>query len=306
MTVRIGCSPTTWGVDFADHPANPPWSRVLDDIASVGCRWIELGPVGFLPTGRDELAAELDARGLRVAGTFLFQPIWDAAAFADVRATARDTCRLIAEQGGRHLVVVDRVNPVRDATAGRSAAAVRLAGRAWREYLHRIEAIAETAAGAGVRAVLHPHCGTYLEFDDEIAAALAELPAELVGLCVDTGHLRLAGADPVRTLTDWSGRVEHVHLKDVDPVVAGRVRAEGLSFWQAVDAAVFCPIGRGMVDFPAFAAALDAVRYDGVAIIEQDRNPRSGSDPRVDVAASLEYLATLGLAPAAPDEDDHA
>ena len=38
-----------------------------------------------------------------------------------------------------------------------------------------------------------------------------------VQLCLDTGHLLLAGGDPVRALRDWSARIGHVHVKDGDP-----------------------------------------------------------------------------------------
>jgi inosose dehydratase len=44
--VELATGPVTWGVDFADAPANPPWSLVLDDIAASGLGALELGPVG--------------------------------------------------------------------------------------------------------------------------------------------------------------------------------------------------------------------------------------------------------------------
>ena len=41
-----------------------------------------------------------------------------------------------------------------------------------------------------------------------------------VGLCIDTGHLYLAGTDPVDVARMATGRVLHVHLKDVDRALA--------------------------------------------------------------------------------------
>ena len=31
MTIKIGNAPCSWGVEFADDPRNPPWTRVLDE-----------------------------------------------------------------------------------------------------------------------------------------------------------------------------------------------------------------------------------------------------------------------------------
>lgn len=293
MSVEFGCSPTTWGVDFAHNPANPPWESVLDDIAAAGCRWLELGPVGYLPTDRDTLSAALSARDLRAIGSWAFQPIWDEASSGPVMANVRDTCRAIAQQDGDILVIVDRVNPVRDRTAGRSNAAERLRGRAWQAHMDRVRAIGEEAAKWGIRPVLHPHAGTYIEFGDEIEAALNSLGPETMGLCLDTGHFAFAGVDPADALIKYADRLEHVHLKDVDFATHQKVVKERLSFWQAIDLNVFCPIGDGIVDFGAVLRTLDQIGFDGVAILEQDRNPRSMTTPRDDLARSLAHLRSV-------------
>ena len=47
--ISIGNAPCSWGVEFADDPRNPPWTRVLDECRDAGYRGIELGPIGFMP-----------------------------------------------------------------------------------------------------------------------------------------------------------------------------------------------------------------------------------------------------------------
>ena len=59
--VRLATGPVSWGVDFAEAPANPLWTTVLDEIAATGLGALELGPVGFLPEDADTLRAELRA-----------------------------------------------------------------------------------------------------------------------------------------------------------------------------------------------------------------------------------------------------
>ena len=39
----------SWGVEFADDPRNPAWTRVLDECKAAGYDGIELGPIGFMP-----------------------------------------------------------------------------------------------------------------------------------------------------------------------------------------------------------------------------------------------------------------
>ena len=294
MKIRLATAPVSWGVDFAGAPGNPPWSRVLDEIARSGFAWTELGPIGYLP--EETLRAELDERGLRVGGSFVFQPLHERARLPHVLAVARRTCRAIAAAGGRHLVVIDLVAPDRVGTAGRPGAARRLGDADWLALIGGIRAVCELAGDEfGLTPVLHPHAGSHLEFEDEIERALAELEPDLAGLCLDTGHCAYAGIDPVALYERHAARVPYLHLKDVDPVVHARVVADRLDFWEAIGAGVFCPLGTGGVDFAALAAALARHGFDGWATAEQDRVAGSGDALR-DVAAGRRHLEAAGLA----------
>jgi inosose dehydratase len=263
--MRYATGPVSWGVDFAGAPGNPPWRAVLDGIAETGLTALELGPVGYLPESPDVLRRELAARGLTAIGSFVFEPLHDPAAFDRVLATARRAAAWIAAAGGRLLVVIDRAAPhARPAGPG---------------LADRVVAVAEIARAHGLEPVLHPHAATAIETAEEIEAMLATTG---LGLCLDTGHLTLAGLDPV----EWAARpdVRHVHLKDCRPAVA-----EGRGFWDAIAAGVFCPIGGGAVDFAGVIRALERNDYQGAAVLEQDRRPGSG-DPAGDVRRSLAHL----------------
>jgi len=293
MTMELAGSPTTWGVDFADHPLNPAWQRVLDEIAEAGCTRLELGPVGYLPEDPQVLRAELQARGLTAVGTFIFQPIHDPRATEQVTAVAARTCRLIGEMGGAHLVIVDQPSDERAACAGQGERARRLSAPESTGYVDRLVRIADQAQEHGIRAVLHPHAGTYVEFGDEIDAVFARIPAEAMGMCLDTGHLAYAGVDLVDVVHRYADRIEHVHLKDVDGHQLTLTRQAKRGFWDSIAAGIFCPVGEGIIDFPAFMAALRDIDYQGSATIEQDRHPASTSDPCGDLQRSVAYLTPL-------------
>lgn len=281
MTLRLAAGPVSWGVDFADAPDNPAPEVVLDGIAAAGVRWLELGPAGYLPAGREAL----ERRGLRAVGTFVFARFHDPREEV-TRATAA-ALDAIEAAGGSRLVLIDRPSDERAATAGRSAAARRLDERAWTAMVDRLRRAAEAAAERGVHAVVHPHAGGFIEFEDEIERLLAETD---LGLCLDTGHALYADIDPAALIRRHAARLRHLHLKDVTH------SAPELGFWEAVAAGVFCPLGDGLLDLAALRDALADAGYDGFATIEQDRRPGTAGDPVADLRTSVARLRAAGLA----------
>lgn len=290
MSIRLAASPTNWGIDFADAPTNPPWSDVLDQIAAGPLDALELGPVGYLPEEPAALREALAGRGLTAVGSFVFDNLHGPAELERVVAVAERACAAIAAAGGEVLVIIDSPSPARVATAGRSAAAPRRDGAGWARLMTGVERVADVARAAGLRPAVHPHAGGYLEFEDEVERLVADSP---VGLCLDTGHLAFAGADPAAAIRRFGDRLAHLHLKDVDGEVLDEVRAAGLDFWQAVERQVFCPLGAGIVDLAAVMASLEQVGYDGFATIEQDRVPGTGS-PVSDFEKSVAVMRETG------------
>ena len=281
--MKLATGPVTWGVDFADAPGNPPWQVVLDEIERSRVGALELGPVGYLPEDPGTLREALSSRGLTAVGSFLFEDFHDPALGRKLAAVTLRACRAISAAGGSVLVIIDRPSPVRAATAGRSEDAARLRGPAWRGMLDRFETTAWVARGHGLTPVVHPHAGSFVEFEDEIERLL---DATDLDLCLDTGHIAYAGMSPHGALTAYAPRLGHVHLKDVQGEVLRGVHDRKLDFWAAVAQGVFCPLGDGVVSLRAVLDVLAGAGYTGYATIEQDRVPGSGS-PLEDLLRSV-------------------
>ncbi|HEX7290017.1 MAG TPA: sugar phosphate isomerase/epimerase [Conexibacter sp.] len=298
--LRVGNAPLSWGVFEGDAETNPAWSSVLDEIVEAGYRRTELGPIGFLPEDADALRAELGRRELELGAGFVYEHMHDPAQREVVMRNTRRVGRLLSALGARHLVVIDRMVPERQRTAGRSERAERLSPEAWSEMIATIDAVARLAADEfGLRPVLHPHCGTHIEFADEIERALAELPHATIGLCVDTGHSAVAGLSAAELTDRYGERVEYLHIKDVDPVGLQRMLDEDLEFDEALGVGLFCPIGQGIVDFAGLRAALERIGFSGSATVEQDPDPRVDLSDYSGLAAareSLSFLRDVGLA----------
>ena len=73
MAVTIGGGSDAWGIWHANHPAQIPWRRYLDEVAEAGYRVLEPGNFGYLP--RDPATVkrqELADRGLMIPWGNLF------------------------------------------------------------------------------------------------------------------------------------------------------------------------------------------------------------------------------------------
>ena len=297
MSIRVGNAPCSWGIDYADEPGNLPWERCLDEVRASGVDCVDLGPPGYFPEEPGTLAEALARRGLALTAGHLFEHFNDPGARNAILAQAHRVCAVLTSLGVDRLVVIDHISPERGRTAGRSEAARRLPKADWSAMMASFAAVGRLARDEyGVRAALHPHAACYVEFDDEIEAAMNDLDPDLVGLCVDTGHSAYAGVDPTALVRRYGDRLVHVHFKDVDPGVRRQVLADGVDFERAVSRGIFCPLGQGMVDFAGFRDALAAVGYASWGSIEQDVDPAGRTDFVANARASISYLREVGIA----------
>lgn len=296
--LEIGNAPLSWGVFEGVDPNNPPWATVLDELKDAGYTSTELGPIGFYPEDIGLLKAELDRRGLSLSGGFVYEHLHDVANRELVIRNTQRVATILAALGASYLVIIDRMVPERQATAGRPEQAERLVGDDWRTLCETIELVGRIADEKyGLRPVLHPHCGSHIEFGDEIERILSEIDEARLGLCIDTGHSAVAGLQAADLVNTYQHRVEYFHLKDADHEAIQQMRERGLTFDQALSIGLFCPLGRGVVDFRALLRSLERLGFRGVATVEQDPDPRIRNHSGLTNAKeSFHYLRHVGLA----------
>jgi inosose dehydratase len=296
MTILVGNTPLSWGVHTAET-ASAPYQQVLDDICETGYAGCELGPWGYLPTEADTLRTELAARSLALTAACVpvrltHPPALDAGA-AHVLAVGR----LLAVLGARHLVLVDEVE--RDSRIARQAGRVHSPRFSEDEWLHFSAAVTQIARqlqdATGLKLAFQPHVGTHIESPEEARLLLDRLDPDLMDLCLDTGHWRYAGGDPVQALRDHGQRIGYVHLSDCDPNIRQFCIDEQLTFYEATQSGVFCALGEGDVDFPAVIQHLQALRYTGWVVVEQDALLEEPGADRINARRNREYLRKLGL-----------
>jgi inosose dehydratase len=297
LTIAIGNSPCSWGVEFADDPRNPPWTRVLDECRDAGYLGIELGPIGFMPEDAGLLGDALAARRLTLIGGVVFRPFHDGAKFDEVKDAALRTCRALRAHGAQHLVLIDSISPRRAPTAGRPSEAEPMAAAEWAGFIGRIRDVARMGAEEfGLTVSVHPHAAGFIDFEPEIERLLVDIDPKRLKICLDTGHSHYAGFDPVSFLRRHIDRVAYVHFKDIDPVVRTKVVDGRIGFYDACAQDIFCNLGKGMTEFPAFLRVLRAHDYAGWCTVEQDCDPAGPTSPVNDARANRAYLRSIGLA----------
>jgi inosose dehydratase len=280
---RIAGAPISWGVCEV-----PGWGwqydvqTVLTQMRTAGLAATEFGPDGFLADEPRRMAKVLADHGLRAVGGFVpvvlhdleYEPVLDLDAFI---AAGADTLVLAAATG-------------RDGYDDRPA----LDGSGWATLLRNLDRLAAQAAEHGITATLHPHVGTMVENPDDVRRVLA---GSDIGLCLDTGHLLIGGVDPVRLAREHTGRIRHVHLKDVDSAWAAEVQAGRIGYTEAVGLGLYRPLGSGDIDIAAIVTTLEDAGYDGWYVLEQDTvlaGEPIDEGPLGEVKKSIAHLRGLG------------
>ena len=312
--MHVANAPCSWGIlEFESTTLAPAAAQVLDEIAATGYSGTELGDWGFLPTDAGRLADDLDRRRLALVGAFVDVALTDRAAHDGGEATALRTARLLAAASLFHtstssasaassvvppvIVLSDATarDPMRTARAGRITPEDSLTSAQWDIVAAGAERIARAVREAtGLRTVFHHHCATYVETPGDIDALMQRTSADLVGLCLDTGHATFGGGDPVTLVDRYRGRIRHVHFKDCSREIADRARADAWDYVTAVRHGLFCELGRGEVDFASVRDRLRAHGYDGWIVVEQDVLPAMGT-PAASAERNRRFLAGLGL-----------
>ncbi|MGF1684040.1 TIM barrel protein [Photobacterium minamisatsumaniensis] len=292
----IACAPCCWGVESSDNPYNPNWMTVLCESKQAGFVGLELGPYGFLPLEADTINTALYLKELEICAGTIFEPLSELEHQVDILAKTERLCAFLQNIGTTKLVVIDCVNDIRSRYAGISDEAPRLDDQRWNVMMTTIKMISDIAKKYQVRAVVHPHAGGYIEYQDELDRMLNDISADDAGLCLDTGHLYYAEMDPAQSLIDYAERLEYVHFKDVNKARLDKAITEQVGFWQACADGVMCPIGEGAVNYEQVAHALQTIGYNGWITIEQERDPRNADTTLPDIKKSRQYLLDNGFA----------
>jgi len=153
--------------------------------------------------------------------------------------------------------------------------------------------IGRRSADEGIKFAVHAHMWSQFENRHEIDYVLEQTDPKQVYFVLDTGHITLAGIDPVELTRQLGHRIVEFHLKDTRPEHRGGAKAR-LERPDVMKDPPFFPLGHGGVDFPAIKAHLDRIGWQGWLTVELDSSPFR--PPKESARLSKQYLEkTLGL-----------
>jgi inosose dehydratase len=268
-----------WG-----HQLDP--ERVLSEAAAVGEGAIEAGPPGFLPDRSLEAKPILKRHRLRVVAgpvqAILHHHDMAGAELAHIDGQASWLAALGAET-----LVLSAMPP----RGSGHAHGIVLSSTGWAHLLHLIGSVQHVCSRHKLRLAVQPRYGSMIQGPGDIERLLVGTEA---GLCLDTGQLVLVGADPVEVLELAAGRIQHVHLNDIDEKLAIQVREFGLDYAEAISQNLYKTLGTGDGSVDRVVESLRRTGYRGWYTLDQDtRLPSADDRPLGAISRSLQHLRAL-------------
>ncbi len=268
------------------------FERSLRECAKLGYRWIETFWSYLEPWEKDpaRLEDKMATMGLRMETVSNSGPLnmrfQDPAARKEVIADHMRLVRFIKALGRDHL----KINCGPRNPGGNTA-------EIYREQAKTFDELGRRISDEGLRFGVHAHLWSQFETPQDVERIFELTDPEHVGFILDTGHISMAGMDPLALTKTYEHRIVEFHLKDVAPEHRGGYRGPALDRGRVntgPDDLIFFSLGKGGVDFPGVLAHLDSIGWKGWFTVELDRAVTTAMD---DAAKSKRYIEqTLGLA----------
>ena len=270
----------------------PDWSgpanfiRSIDEASEIGYHWIEtFWPyVARWENNPQGLKDELNKRNLKLEtvsnGAGMRTDFVDAGQRAGVIEDHMKLIRFINGFGCDHLKI--------NIGGQRKPGDERVA---YKEMATTFTEIGKRMTDMGMKFGVHAHLNSAFETRQDVDAIMELTNPKEVYLILDTGHVSMAGMDPVKLTRDYTSRIIEYHMKDVAPEHkggykgsgpyrapggGGRGRGQQSQQDENLPASVryrdrhFFELGRGGVDFPAILEILNAVSWKGWMTVELD------------------------------------
>ena len=286
-THRLALSPSCWGVsEVKDWGHQIDAERVLSECAAVGEGAITAGPPGFLPDRSDHARKLLRRNRLQVVAGQVQAILHHHETRGPELAHIDGHAHWLAAIGGETLVL--SAIPEREAGSTRPD---ELSNAQWAHLLHLIGSVEHVCARHRLKLAVQPRFGSTIQGPEEIERLLVGSEA---GVCLDIAHLVIAGADPIEVVELTAGRIQHVHLNDVDLDLAREVRERSLEYREAVSRSLYRPLGEGGAKVARVTEALRRSDYRGWYSLEQDTRLATTDDrPLGQISRSLEFVLPL-------------
>lgn len=271
--VKLGIAPIAWtNDDMPDLGKENTFEQCVSEMALAGFTGSEVG--NKYPRDTEALKKALQLRGMEICNQW-FSCFLLTKPLEEVEQEFRNQLSYLKTMGAKIIGVSEQSYSVQGMVDtpifGHKYV---MSDEEWEVFckgLNRLGKIAKEEYGISL--TFHHHMGTVVQDEAEVDRMMENTDSEYVSLLFDTGHFAYCGVNPLKMVKKYTGRIKHVHLKDIRKEVVEKVKAEKLSFLDGVRLGTFTVPGDGCIDFDPIFKVLEVSGYEGYMLVEAEQDP---------------------------------
>lgn len=293
--VKLGIAPIAWtNDDMPDLGKENTFEQCVSEMALAGFTGSEVG--NKYPRDTEALKKALQLRGMEICNQW-FSCFLLTKPFEEVEQEFRNQLSYLKTMGAKIIGVSEQSYSVQGMVDtpifGHKYV---MSDEEWEVFckgLNRLGKIAKEEYGISL--TFHHHMGTVVQDEAEVDRMMENTDSEYVSLLFDTGHFAYCGVSPLKMVKKYTGRIKHVHLKDIRKEVVEKVKAEKLSFLDGVRLGTFTVPGDGCIDFDPIFKVLEVSGYEGYMLVEAEQDPAKANPLEYAIKARKYIAEKTGL-----------
>lgn len=271
--VKLGIAPIAWtNDDMPDLGKENTFEQCVSEMALAGFTGSEVG--NKYPRDTEVLKKALQLRGMEICNQW-FSCFLITKPFEEVEREFRSQLAYLKTMGAKIIGASEQSHSVQGMLDtpifGHKYVMNDEEWDVFCKGMNRLGRIAKEEYGISL--TFHHHMGTVVQDEAEVDRMMENTDAEYVSLLFDTGHFAYCGVSPLKMVKKYTGRIKHVHLKDIRKEVVEKVKAENLSFLDGVRLGTFTVPGDGCIDFDPIFKVLEVSGYEGYMLVEAEQDP---------------------------------
>ena len=293
--VKLGIAPIAWtNDDMPDLGKENTFEQCVSEMALAGFTGFEVG--NKYPRDTEALKKALQLRGMEICNQW-FSCFLLTKPLEEVEQEFRNQLSYLKTMGAKIIGVSEQSYSVQGMVDtpifGHKYV---MSDEEWEVFckgLNRLGKIAKEEYGISL--TFHHHMGTVVQDEAEVDRMMENTDSKYVSLLFDTGHFAYCGVSPLKMVKKYTGRIKHVHLKDIRKEVVEKVKAENLSFLDGVRLGTFTVPGDGCIDFDPIFKVLEVSGYEGYMLVEAEQDPAKANPLEYAIKARKYIAEKTGL-----------
>ena len=293
--VKLGIAPIAWtNDDMPDLGKENTFEQCVSEMALAGFTGSEVG--NKYPRDTEALKKALQLRGMEICNQW-FSCFLLTKPLEEVEREFRNQLSYLKTMGAKIIGVSEQSHSVQGMVDtpifGHKYV---MNDKEWEVFCKGINRLGKIAKEEyGISLTFHHHMGTVVQDEAEVDRMMENTDSEYVSLLFDTGHFAYCGVSPLKMVKKYTGRIKHVHLKDIRKEVVEKVKAENLSFLDGVRLGTFTVPGDGCIDFDPIFKVLEVSGYEGYMLVEAEQDPAKANPLEYAIKARKYIAEKTGL-----------